>query len=622
MPIDFQEDTGIDFQPDTSPAQSAYESLASASVPDAAMNADAFLQSHQDLSTGLPLSLPISRPDETKWQEVKGAVGSAAESLGNIARAIPADLAAAMRLDPSISGNIPTALRDQPMPIDEQLRLASQDSTTAADTLGRVSQGIASAAPLAAIGGLPGWMAKLIAAGFTADMIATAPKAMEEYTNERFKPESEQDPEKLSQLKADLIQRFVFAPLAGAGSLPKLNALFNPAIRPIQFAREAFRPIQPTLPKATPIPYRRPGEGPPTYSTAGQPRTPVPPQPVAPPGAPLPVVPLLPSTPTPTRVETKAGPGDVVNEIHGGALLEVKLDNGETRLFTPDTVSPISTEKGVTDASTKSKTEGIGVHMKGEINGQEAPLRQSRQAAETQAGTPPHPTPDVVTDRPAILTMEGELVPGKQGEVHNDIIAENNLKAEDIDRRTFVDEQGNEISRQEMAPKVAAAGVEPSVPATAGKPAEAHAPDLAEAQAKIAEPIPEPVKAEPTPPVAEAKPAANVPTRELFTENAIDDLDSFHHCEKAGSVTTKCPMPHSRFTDYAKSDRSGKSLNKLVTDFAKNDKATPSQIRKLRESVTSVLKNEKVSTPEPPRAEAKPAPAPTPAVAVEKVRRS
>lgn len=87
--------------------------------------------------------------------------------------------------------------------------------------------------------------------------------------------------------------------------------------------------------------------------------------------------------------------------------------------------------------------------------------------------------------KPAIKTMDGEVIEGKAGETHNDIIAENKLKPEDIDRREFTDQQGNELSREQAA--AARPDIKPEVvPATAEKPAELHSTDLPEAKAKEA----------------------------------------------------------------------------------------------------------------------------------------
>lgn len=81
--------------------------------------------------------------------------------------------------------------------------------------------------------------------------------------------------------------------------------------------------------------------------------------------------------------------------------------------------------------------------------------------------------------RPAIKTMDGQLVPGEQGQVHDEIIADKGLTAENIDRRTFVDAQGNEHTRPEAA-------AETGIP-TERAPGELHASELAKAQDALPE---------------------------------------------------------------------------------------------------------------------------------------
>ncbi len=83
---------------------------------------------------------------------------------------------------------------------------------------------------------------------------------------------------------------------------------------------------------------------------------------------------------------------------------------------------------------------------------------------------------------------------------------------------------------------------------------------------------------------------------DLFNENLRDDLDSFSPARNTGEVNYDLTDAADRFVEFAKNDTSGKSLDKLVSDFAKSDEATPSQIKKLRQSVKSVLGNEPVGT--------------------------
>lgn len=160
--------------------------------------------------------LPGNDP-EGNAEEFLSGPGRAMTYAGNVARAIPADVAAGMRADPSVSGNIPAAVTGQPLPVDAQLKLASEDSPVAA-TVGKVSQGLAATAPLAVVGALPTWGAKLVAAGFSTQMIAAAPKLARDLGTELGKNPEDRDTDKLTSLISDAIQTGVFAPLAGAHS--------------------------------------------------------------------------------------------------------------------------------------------------------------------------------------------------------------------------------------------------------------------------------------------------------------------------------------------------------------------------------------------------------------------
>lgn len=108
---------------------------------------------------------------------------------------------------------------------------------------------------------------------------------------------------------------------------------------------------------------------------------------------------------------------------------------------------------------------------------------------------------------------------------------------------------------------------------------------------------------------------------ELLAENLHDNLDSFSPARNTGRIDYEMQDVASRFTDFAKADKSGKDLTKLVSDFAKIDEATPSQLRKLRSALKSVLEEQaKAAETKPPVAETKPAEvATTPAVAAAKV---
>ncbi len=80
--------------------------------------------------------------------------------------------------------------------------------------------------------------------------------------------------------------------------------------------------------------------------------------------------------------------------------------------------------------------------------------------------------------RPAVRTMDNKLVVGDKGDTHNDIIEKNKIPATDVDRRLFVDKDGNELSREQLQ----AIGVEGQPGSVPG----AHANKLADVQDEIA----------------------------------------------------------------------------------------------------------------------------------------
>lgn len=136
------------------------------------------------------------------------------EGVGNVARAGLTDFITGNENEPS---NLKALFSGNELPVDIQNRELAQDNPAVA-TLGKVGQSVAATAPLLAMGALPSWANRLIAAGFSADMISKAPKLASDLGSELGKPPGERDPDKLTSLISDAIQTGVFAPLAGAGA--------------------------------------------------------------------------------------------------------------------------------------------------------------------------------------------------------------------------------------------------------------------------------------------------------------------------------------------------------------------------------------------------------------------
>jgi len=153
-------------------------------------------------------------------------VNRALSYAGNVARAIPADVAETKAgSEPYYElHNLAAAALGEPLPIDEKLKEASADAPTWA-TVGKISQGIAGTAPMLAIGNLPAAAQKLILAGFTAKMMSDTPQIATALGDELGKPKDQQDPDKITSLVSEGIQTVGFSVVGAIG----LKRSFTPA---------------------------------------------------------------------------------------------------------------------------------------------------------------------------------------------------------------------------------------------------------------------------------------------------------------------------------------------------------------------------------------------------------
>lgn len=120
----------------------------------------------------------------------------------------------------SQTGNTPAALSMEPLPVDTMLDDISAEAPGAA-TLGKISMGVAGSLPLLAI--MPqGALGKLVAAGFTADMLSHAGPDATALGEEMGKPPEERDNAKITSALSSLIQTAAFAPATAvhAGAEP------------------------------------------------------------------------------------------------------------------------------------------------------------------------------------------------------------------------------------------------------------------------------------------------------------------------------------------------------------------------------------------------------------------
>ncbi len=171
-----------------------------------------------------------------QYQKDEEAVNAqqASSPILRLPRAIVADIAAGMKMGldhgdaqdaAMFSGNIPAALEGSepnfpykliPLPIDQVIKQESLDKDEIpAVTAAKISTGMANSAPLLATGflGLPPWAARLMALGFSAQMIVSAGPAARTLGTELGKNPEDRDSDAISSSVSDLVQDFGFAPL-------------------------------------------------------------------------------------------------------------------------------------------------------------------------------------------------------------------------------------------------------------------------------------------------------------------------------------------------------------------------------------------------------------------------
>lgn len=172
---------------------------------------------------------------------------------GKLAYGAAADVMSLAFDDPEYGGNVlwsnPGDRFPDQMPAEKFIADAAKTNPNMA-TAAHIGKSFAEMSPLAAVGMLPAWAARLATAGFTADMIAHAPELFQSYAEEINKPIEEQDPGKLSELKSGVIQTFTMAPLAGAvtvrGKLLTKGEKAKALSKQIDAATRAFENLEPS----------------------------------------------------------------------------------------------------------------------------------------------------------------------------------------------------------------------------------------------------------------------------------------------------------------------------------------------------------------------------------------
>jgi predicted RNA methylase len=172
-----------------------------------------FLQAVTDPKTGLP-----------------ARTGQAVGYVGNIAKAIPADVAE------TVAGNekyyelknlAGAALGEEPE-ITGKISQSASESPTAA-TIAKIGQGFAGSAPMLGVGALPEWAAKLASLGFSAQMIQSGGQSAKALGEELGKNPDDRDADKITSAVSDLSQSALFAPLAAKfGAVDAIEGKFRP----------------------------------------------------------------------------------------------------------------------------------------------------------------------------------------------------------------------------------------------------------------------------------------------------------------------------------------------------------------------------------------------------------
>jgi hypothetical protein len=162
---------------------------------------------------------PLTQGFAQAGKLAEAGLGDIAAGFSGAARALGAK---SLPQGQEVSGNILAFLTNKPLPIEQTVAGVSQDpNNVAAAAAAKFALGVAQTAPMAAIGGLPAGIQKVLVAGFTADMVKELPKTAAALGEEMGKPNDQQDPDKISSLVSDAAQQLLF----GAGGIKHFEGL-------------------------------------------------------------------------------------------------------------------------------------------------------------------------------------------------------------------------------------------------------------------------------------------------------------------------------------------------------------------------------------------------------------
>ena len=175
-----------------------------------------------DPVTGLkrPTGMEAGTELTTALGEAVPKIGEKLALPGKAAYAAAADLLASGLDQPQYGQNIHALLRGQQLPAERFISETAKYAPNLA-IAANLGESAAEMAPAMGMAALPAWMNRLIAAGFSADMIKNAPEQARQLGEQLGLPKEQQDPGKIASLKSGLLQTVVLAPLAGAGALSR-----------------------------------------------------------------------------------------------------------------------------------------------------------------------------------------------------------------------------------------------------------------------------------------------------------------------------------------------------------------------------------------------------------------
>jgi hypothetical protein len=188
------------------------------------------------------------------------------------------------------------------------------------------------------------------------------------------------------------------------------------------------------------------------------------------------------------------------------------------------------------------------------------------------------------------IRINGTLTKGQKGDTHQDILNRHmEANPDDVDAlmnfdskanpNLFIGPDGQEISREQLKERF---GVRDSQGLKR----------IQEGQSFMPEDEPQTPQARARARQNSREAAAARQREEIdwdrLNEDLTDNLDSFNPARDTGRRNYELDDMANRFVDYAKANQSGKPLTELVKDFAKQDEASPAQLRKLKAAVKEV----------------------------------